>query len=394
MQYKDSIFRGVDRQFCIFALNEEVRAQILEQLAGGVTGAAEPAEDTAPEETGTATLKTAFEGADSFLGYGFVDPDEGLSLVVLAPSRRLEEGVAIQQVLEDVGVIVRVRDLTKEEYFNIGGTEEAEKQLRAQFGPIVEEIDKKCEVSAEIRRARGMQFLDPLRRETHPDDIEVRLYRPGCKEEAVWVRLIGTGTHHFTGRLLQEPHQDFGVHKDSEFTFALQKVPEELQKKETGTEGQDAGLPPLIAVRSFKITRAESLNGTLLTAMRDAYKENPCVDTWGRFLEVLNNCFVWIPCNADFGGAPASDEAIELRADILSKGDKYFFPVFSTPVEMGEKYAAQFSLIEKPFREAVAMAERSEVKLTGIVFNAFSDNIVVNAELFDYLKGMPDMVED
>ena len=108
---------------------------------------------------------------------------------------------------------------------------------------------------------------------------------------------------------------------------------------------------------------------------------------------MLDNCYVWIPCNASYAEAPAADDTIQLTADILTNGDVYFFPVFSSPVEMGEDYAKDFSLIEKPFREAIRMAETSEAKLNGIIFNAFSDKIIINTELFQYLKEMPDLVE-
>ena len=381
MKYKDSSFRGVDRQFVVFALNEEVRGKILEQL--GAESQSDP---------NTAALITAFKTADSFLGYGYIDAENGrLSLVVLAPAQRMEDGVAIQQMLQDASVIIRVEDLVEEDYFDIGGTEEADKQLRAQFGPIVEEIDANNDESEDVKRARGMRFLDGLRHETRPDNVKVRIGKPGIAPETVWMRIIGVGEHDFTGVLLEEPLDDFGVHRGDTFTFGLQQKPKEA----VDTAGAQGGhtVDELFAARFFKITKAESLNGVLLQQARDAYKDDPSVDTWGRFLDVLDNCYVWIPCNASYAEAPAADDTIQLTADILTNGDVYFFPVFSSPVEMGEDYAKDFSLIEKPFREAIRMAETSEAKLNGIIFNAFSDKIIINTELFEFLKEMPDLVE-
>lgn len=389
MKYIDSSFRGVDRQFCVFALNETVRGQILAQL-GAESQRAEAADHEAAEaaEPNTAALIASFEAADSFLGYGFIDETNGkLSLVVLAPAQRMEEGVGIQQMLQDASVIVRIEDMMEEEYFNIGGTQEADKQLRAQFGPIVEEIDAQNEVSADIMRARGMRFLDGLRHESRPDNIKVRIGKPGLEPETVWVRVIGVGEHDFTGALVVEPLEDYGVHRGDTFTFGLQQVP--------GTENNaEHTVNDLIAARNFKLTKAESLNGVILQKARDAYKNDPSVDTWGRFLDVLTSSYVWIPCNAQYAGVPAADDTIELTADILTNGDKFFFPVFSSPIEMGEDYAKDFSLIEKPFREALDMAENSETRLTGVIFNAFSDKIVINTEVFEYLREIPNFVEE
>ena len=368
MKYEDSSFRGVDGQFCIFAMNDTVRAQILELVEDAV-------------------LREAFEAADSFLGYGYVDSAEGLSLVVLAPSQRLEEGVAIQQLLEDASVIVRVRDLVQEEYFNIGGTEEAEAQLRAQFGPIVEEIDKKYEVSADIQRARAMRFLDGIRDRLHPDDVLVILDKPGNMPETVRVRITEVREHDFAGELLEEPKQDFGVHLGDTMPFALQQ--------KASAEGKDQHtVNDLYAAHFFKLTKAESLNGTVLTKVRDAYKKDQRAETWWELMRVLSNCYVWIPCNATFGDAPSADDTIQLTADILTNGEKYYFPVFSSPVEMGEKYASDFSLIEKPFREALEMAENGPAKLDGLIFNAFSDKVILSGEALDIMKEMPDLVED
>ena len=400
MKYKDSSFRGVDRQFVVFAFNEEVRGKILEQLGAESPSAGAPdaaQESAGAADTNTAALIAAFQTADSFLGYGYIDAENGrLSLVVLAPAQRMEEGVAIQQMLQDASVIIRVEDLTEEDYFDIGGTEEADKQLRAQFGPIVEEIDAKNDESEDVKRARGMRFLDGLRHETRPDNVKVRIGKPGIAPETVWMRIIGVGEHDFTGVLLEEPLDDFGVHRGDTFTFGLQQKPRDAVDNSDGANGAADGghtVDELFAARFFKITKAESLNGVLLQRARDAYKDDPSVDTWGRFLDVLDNCYVWIPCNASYAEAPAADDTIQLTADILTNGDVYFFPVFSSPVEMGEDYAKDFSLIEKPFREAIRMAETSEAKLNGIIFNAFSDKIIINTELFEFLKEMPDLVE-
>lgn len=366
MRYKDSSFRGVDGQFCVFRMDEEVRGKIIAQLAG------EPLGD-----------------ADSFLGFGYVDPDAGLTVAVLAPANCLEEGVAIQDELPANRVRISIADLMEADYFNIGGTEAADIQLRDQYAETLAYIEENFTPDSDVKRARGMRFLDGMRRDTHPDDILVHLQKPGFKEEARYLRLVKVGERNFTGRLLTEPGQDFGVHKGDEFTFVLQQLP----PKDKAADGEHTA-DEIIAVRAFKLTRREALSGVLLEKVRSDYKKSPSFETWERFLEVLANCYIWIPCNATLSKAPATQEEVQLTADILTNGQgKFFFPVFSSPVEMGEDYAKDFSLVEKPFKEAVRMAQHSNTELTGIVFNAFSDHIVVGADLFDFFINVPLMVE-
>lgn len=73
--------------------------------------------------------------------------------------------------------------------------------------------------------------------------------------------------------------------------------------------------------------------------------------------------------------------------DILQKGDKYFFPVFSNVEAMGE-YGDNFSKVQKHFIEAMHMAKANEKELEGIVINAFSEPMVIDSELFEVIENM------
>ena len=74
--------------------------------------------------------------------------------------------------------------------------------------------------------------------------------------------------------------------------------------------------------------------------------------------------------------------------DILQSGEDFFLPAFTSAEEMGD-YGRQFSKLEKPFREAVALARNHEKNLKGIVVNAFSEPFILPEELFDLLETMP-----
>lgn len=124
-----------------------------------------------------------------------------------------------------------------------------------------------------------------------------------------------------------------------------------------------------------------------------------------KLLRILKESFVWIPCQAIMSDADdealmkivkdaqekgdlesivgtelSNQDQIRMIPDILQNGDSFFFPVFTTAEEMGE-YGNQFSKIQRPFLEAVHLAENNEKKIAGIVINAFSEPFVIDKEL-------------
>jgi hypothetical protein len=61
---------------------------------------------------------------------------------------------------------------------------------------------------------REFTFLDPLRSDHYPDDIQVTLFKEGLQPELVWVRCTNADkiTGVFFGRLLNQPYNDYGCH--------------------------------------------------------------------------------------------------------------------------------------------------------------------------------------
>ena len=74
-----------------------------------------------------------------------------------------------------------------------------------------------------------------------------------------------------------------------------------------------------------------------------------------------------------------------LIPDILENSGKLYFPVFTTPAEMGE-YGQDLSKVQKHFLEAILLASDNEPKVEGIVVNAFTDNFILPADLFDVVQ--------
>lgn len=89
----------------------------------------------------------------------------------------------------------------------------------------------------------------------------------------------------------------------------------------------------------------------------------------------------------------AMDE-IRLVPDILTNGDDYFFPAFTTCEEMGE-YGEGFSKVQKHMIEIINIARNNEKDVKGIVINAFTKPFVVGKELFSIIeKFNEDFIEE
>ena len=131
-----------------------------------------------------------------------------------------------------------------------------------------------------------------------------------------------------------------------------------------------------------------------------------------KLARILRDSWVWVPCTAVMSDADqeqwtklvmdaqqkgdlnsivgqeiTSQDNIRMVPDILQKGDKYFFPVFTTAEEMGE-YGKNFSKIERHFLEAANMARNNEKNVTGIVINAFTEPFIIPKEMFEIIAGM------
>ena len=60
---------------------------------------------------------------------------------------------------------------------------------------------------------RSFEFLDQFRHPSFPDDIVVLFLRGDNNPEKVWVTANHLSDQKIMGELLNEPNQDFGVHK-------------------------------------------------------------------------------------------------------------------------------------------------------------------------------------
>ena len=121
-------------------------------------------------------------------------------------------------------------------------------------------------------------------------------------------------------------------------------------------------------------------------------------------LRCLRDSYIIIPCrmemserdqakflNSKPGDEVTTEDDVRYIPDTLSNGENEYFPVFSNEEAMGE-YGEQFCKIEQHFFDAMALAKSNE-KLKGIVVNAFTQQFIVEKDLFDLVAGLPTNVE-
>ncbi len=129
-----------------------------------------------------------------------------------------------------------------------------------------------------------------------------------------------------------------------------------------------------------------------------------------KLLMILRESMVWVPCSATVSDADSETvlnmlkeangdaksivgktitfhDHVRMKPDILQKGDKYYYPVFSSEEEMGE-YGREVSKMEMSFPEAVQAARGSGKNVEDIVINAFSEPFEVPLRILDLLEDM------
>lgn len=84
-------------------------------------------------------------------------------------------------------------------------------------------------------------------------------------------------------------------------------------------------------------------------------------------------------------------DEVHFEPDILTDGENYYFPAFSSEEEMGE-YGDHFSKVEATVYDVISMARNSSKDLSGIVINAFSHPFLLDWETADIIAGTADPV--
>ena len=338
------------------------------------------------------------EKANCVLTYGYIDHEAGMTLNILAAGKRRGGSFTFFDGNDEVNLIVRMETVENEDFFWF---EDADNRLKSRYSEKIEML-KGYDVSEEIEKTRNMAFLDDSRDKFYIDDVMVYLTKKGLQPEGCWTRISGLGDHWFTGKLLNEPNQDFGYHLDETIGFFLQKT-------EDGKTICITDMTP-----SLQLTADDLSDGSMLKNAISIFNSDRTQDHIIDVMEFLRDSLVWVPCNAIIseedqavlqkaiedagddlnslvGQEFVNQQNIRMVPDILKNDDQYYFPVFSSVEEMGE-YGEHFSKVQKHFLEVIPMAA-NEKNVAGVVVNAFTEPFVLDKGLFDMVEKMKSRVE-
>ena len=355
MKYKDLGFRAIYEQFCAFPLKDEMREDLMNY--------------------------PGFNKADGMLCYGYMHPEEGLMLAVMAIG--MLEGSDIQCFREPQEKII---SMPPEEFENeeIITFKESDRILRMQYDDQIRALGNRNDVEY-MRANRSITFIDELRDPRFIDDVPVELWRKDRDAETVMVRITDSDMDALIGQIRQEPKQDFGVHEGDEIRFVVFR---NGQKRLTAYKDFDA---------DTGYTPEQLEDGTILKESIHRFRGDRTEKNLMGLLHILRDSQFYIPCQVAAEGAPSEDsdpDGVMMIPQIMKNiKDQYFLPIFSDLEEMGEMKDTC-----RPMRSdilsAIRFAKDSEYAVAGIVVNMNSELFFIGEDLYPVLRQMESGLTD
>lgn len=338
MKYADHGFRPLYKNFCIYPMNDTIK-EILKDYPG-------------------------IEDAEGVMVYGYVDHVAGNTVELLGLTKR-EEGDKFSYLKfpDEARFFVRIEALIDEEFLFV---DYGNSHLSEMFKNKIDKLAA-YDINDDFLKRRSFAFLDEFRYEYNFDDVQVILHKEGLKLEGVWVRMESLGNGIITGTLLNDPEQEFGAKAGDPIVFFVNETsdkkkqlvanfsPRQKLKKEDLADGK-------ILKKALKVFNSEKNNINMLVV-----------------LEFLRDSNVLVPYT-------------KKGVDILASNHKYFYPVFTSSLEMWE-YDNKIIKNEMPFLEALKKAESSKKEVEGIVVNAFTDSVVIPKSMFGIIERLESRVE-
>ncbi len=148
---------------------------------------------------------------DGFLSLCFVDHIKGVCFYVIAAAHLGEDRIFVSKENKSSQLVFPIGELKDCLYLNQDFIEADLSHYYSYVDEIMKQFETDCEEAVDIRK---IEKLDDFRQPDFPDNIEVVLIGKGLEQEKVWVRATKFGVNCIYGILLDEPRQNFGVHKD------------------------------------------------------------------------------------------------------------------------------------------------------------------------------------
>lgn len=338
MKYKEQGFRPLYKNFCIFKLNDVIRAALADEKG--------------------------IDEADGVMVYGYVDKEAGNTLELVALTKKGEgDKYSFIKLTDESRFFVRMSSLMNEEFEFV---DYGPSHLYLQFQSKIDRLTQYNPRSG-VEKSRTFKFLDEFRYEKNFDDVKVVLYKPGLELEGVWAKIESLANGTIMGTLLTDPKQDFGVKIGSPIAFV---VNENKDKSKTLV----ANLTP-----QKKYTSEELADGKILKEALKVFNEDKDRFKLYAVLEILKDSKIYVP----YAGK---------SVEMLSAKHKVFYPVFSNLVEMWE-YEDNITKTDMSFMEALKKAKSSK-KADGIVVNPFSESVIIPRSMFSLIEGFDSDIEE
>ena len=193
MKLREVGFRALYRHFCAFPITDAVKAA----LKGF------------PEEW----------RANIALVYGYIDREAGLTLEVLAAGEKNDLGYRFFDTDPNIRSFLRISAVSEEDFSYF---DDPDGELKMRCAEKLKALDAYA-VPEAVEHTRSMAFLDPCRDPQYVDDVVVYLKKNRLIPEGCWARITGYGEFWFTGTLLNEPTQPFGIHRGDSIAFIVQE---------------------------------------------------------------------------------------------------------------------------------------------------------------------------
>ncbi len=312
--------------------------------------------------------------------YGYIDPKEGLMLEILGAGKQAPKYFYFKDPYEGEKITIKASEVEDVEFMYFP---DLEPRFQKKFAPRIAEL-KKYDASKELEETRELGFLDPLRSPQYPDDIRVVLTKDGLKAEEVWVHMTNLGDHMLVGTLLNQPYQDYGVNKGDSLEFSMKETDDKKILCYKDMNGP------------HKLCSEDLEDGSFLKeVIQEFLKNTDNKETFAFLLAVLRSSGVVVPCDVQPSEEDSLDgkEAEKFQAgmhflpSILESDGHKFIPVFTNVDEIGD-HAEDAARVNMSFLAAIEMALDAGNAIEGIVVNAYTDNFIVNKELFGTIRKM------
>nr|MCR4839160.1 SseB family protein [Eubacterium sp.] len=334
--------------------------------------------------------------------YGYIDPEEGLMLEVLGAGKQAPKYFYFKDPYEGERITIKASDVDEVEFMYFP---DLQPRFRKKYDPRIAEL-KKYDADEDLEKTREFAFLDERRNHLYPDDVRVVFMKEGLKSEEVWVHLKAPGDHSLIGVLLNQPYQDYGVNKGDTIVFHVRETEDDS----------------ILCYKSFnepgELTKEGMQDGSCLKEYIQNYEiAEDKTEAQERLIRVIRSSSVLVPCDvllSDEASAIADrlekegktpDSLVGEEADIFAEGAEFvpillvaddgkkYMPAFTGEEEIG-KHAEENARVHTPFIHALDMALSADDNISGIVINPYTDDYLLNRELFDSIRNAEPLFED